>query len=120
MRTFDRGRGSECNEAVHETAAAGQLLVLHGDRFDAVIGLREMAPRISAMAPTPWLCTSNEVCHALRRALNLPYWSLSAWLKGKVKNALEYICRFEEAVAREVRARGFDGVGVAVIFTMRP
>jgi len=24
----------------------------------------------------------NEVCHALRRALNLPYWSLSAWLKA--------------------------------------
>jgi UDP-2,3-diacylglucosamine pyrophosphatase LpxH len=31
-------------------------------------------------------------------------------LKQKVKNALEYICRFEDAVAREVRARGFDGV----------
>jgi UDP-2,3-diacylglucosamine pyrophosphatase LpxH len=35
---------------------------------------------------------------------------LSAYLKQKVKNALEYICRFEDAVAEEVRARGFDGV----------
>jgi UDP-2,3-diacylglucosamine pyrophosphatase LpxH len=42
--------------------------------------------------------------------LGLRYWSLSAYLKLKVKNALEYICRFEEAVANDVRARGFDGV----------
>jgi UDP-2,3-diacylglucosamine pyrophosphatase LpxH len=46
----------------------------------------------------------------MRRWLGLEYWSLSAYLKQKVKNALEYICRFEGAVAREVSARGFDGV----------
>ena len=45
-----------------------------------------------------------------RALLGLNYWSLSAYLKQKVKNALEYICRFEEAVADDVRARGFDGV----------
>ena len=45
-----------------------------------------------------------------RRWMGLEYWSLSAFLKHKVKNALEYICRFEGAVARDVKARGFDGV----------
>jgi UDP-2,3-diacylglucosamine pyrophosphatase LpxH len=96
-------------EAVHETADGRQLLVLHGDRFDAVIAYAKWLAHLGDGAYTMALHL-NEVCHALRRALNLPYWSLSAWLKGKVKNALEYICRFEEAVAREVRARGFDGV----------
>ena len=42
--------------------------------------------------------------------LGLPYWSLSAWLKHKVKNAVKYIVDFEEAVAAEARRRGFDGV----------
>jgi UDP-2,3-diacylglucosamine pyrophosphatase LpxH len=42
--------------------------------------------------------------------MGLEYWSLAAFLKQKVKNALEYICRFESAVAGEVRARGLDGV----------
>ncbi len=46
----------------------------------------------------------------MRRALGLPYWSLSAYLKLKVKNAVDFICRFEEAVAREVRLKGLDGV----------
>ena len=46
----------------------------------------------------------------MRRRLGLPYWSLSACLKHKVKNAVEYISRFEEVVAREAEMRGVDGV----------
>jgi UDP-2,3-diacylglucosamine pyrophosphatase LpxH len=40
----------------------------------------------------------------------LPYWSLSQFLKLRVKNAVSYICAFEEALAREAATRGFDGV----------
>jgi UDP-2,3-diacylglucosamine pyrophosphatase LpxH len=32
------------------------------------------------------------------------------YLKLKVKRAVSYVCAFEEAVAREVRRRGLDGV----------
>jgi UDP-2,3-diacylglucosamine pyrophosphatase LpxH len=40
----------------------------------------------------------------------LPYWSLSAYLKQRVKNAIEYISRFELAVADAAAKRGVDGV----------
>ena len=40
----------------------------------------------------------------------MPYWSLSAYAKQKVKNAVNIISEFEEAVARECRRRGLDGV----------
>lgn len=96
-------------EAVHETADGRRLLVLHGDRFDTVIACAKWLAHLGDGAYTLAL-QLNEVCHAVRRGLGLPYWSLSAYLKQKVKNALEYICRFEAAVAREARSRGFDGV----------
>ena len=96
-------------EAVHETADGRRLLVLHGDRFDAVIACAKWLAHLGDGAYTLALHL-NEVCHAVRRRLGLRYWSLSHYLKQKVKNALEYICRFEAAVAREARARGFDGV----------
>jgi len=96
-------------EAVHETADGRRLLVIHGDRFDAVIACAKWLAHLGDGAYTLALHL-NEVCHAVRRRLGLRYWSLSAFLKQKVKNALEYICRFEAAVAREARARGFDGV----------
>jgi UDP-2,3-diacylglucosamine pyrophosphatase LpxH len=40
----------------------------------------------------------------------MPYWSLSRWLKDHVKNAVEYISRFEEAVAQEAERRHVHGV----------
>ena len=42
--------------------------------------------------------------------LGLPYWSLSKYLKLKVKRAVSYVSDFEVAVAREARRRGADGV----------
>jgi UDP-2,3-diacylglucosamine pyrophosphatase LpxH len=52
----------------------------------------------------------NDLLSRIRRRFGLPYWSLSAWLKHKVKNAVEYISRFEEVVALEAQKRGVDGV----------
>ena len=42
--------------------------------------------------------------------MGLPYWSLSSYLKAKVKDAAAFIANFEEAVARLARERGADGV----------
>jgi UDP-2,3-diacylglucosamine pyrophosphatase LpxH len=40
----------------------------------------------------------------------LPYWSLSAYLKNRVKRAVEFISHFEDAVVREARSRDCQGV----------
>jgi UDP-2,3-diacylglucosamine pyrophosphatase LpxH len=48
--------------------------------------------------------------NTIRRKLNLPYWSLSAYLKHKVKNAVEFIGAFETVLAEEARRHHVDGV----------
>jgi UDP-2,3-diacylglucosamine pyrophosphatase LpxH len=96
-------------EAVHQTADGKKLLVVHGDQFDGVIAYAKWLAHLGDHAYTAALHL-NEIFCAARRALGLPYWSLSTYLKRKVKNAVEYVCRFQEAVVREARARGFDGV----------
>jgi UDP-2,3-diacylglucosamine pyrophosphatase LpxH len=52
----------------------------------------------------------NHWFNTLRRRLGYPYWSLSAYLKHKVKNAVKYIDNFEAVVAREAVTRKLDGV----------
>ena len=96
-------------ETVHITADGRHLLVLHGDRFDAVIAYAKWLALLGDWAYS-FVIELNEWCYGIRRLLGLHYWSLAAFLKQKVKNALEYICCFENAVAREVRERGLDGV----------
>jgi UDP-2,3-diacylglucosamine pyrophosphatase LpxH len=96
-------------EAIHETANGLRLLVIHGDQFDGVIGcakwLAHAGDRAYAIA-----LQLNDALHAVRRSLGLPYWSLSAYLKRAVKNAVEYVSRYEEIVARAAASRGVDGV----------
>ena len=97
------------DEAVHLTADGQRLLVIHGDLFDAVVqGARWLAHAGDA-AYMLSLKVNRWFNHA-RAKLGLPYWSLSQFLKHRVKNAVSYITKFEEAIANEARRRGFDGV----------
>jgi UDP-2,3-diacylglucosamine pyrophosphatase LpxH len=96
-------------EPIHETANGRRLLVLHGDRFDGVIACAKWLAHAGDWAygvALRW----NDLLFEIRKQLGLPYWSLSAWLKHKVKNAVEYISHFEQAVAAEAGRRGVDGV----------
>jgi len=96
-------------EAVHVGADGRQFLVIHGDQFDGVIAYAKWLALLGDWAYT-FALQLNGLCHFVRRQFGLKYWSLSAYLKQKVKNAVEYICRFEDAVAREAASRGLDGV----------
>jgi hypothetical protein len=46
----------------------------------------------------------------MRRLLGLPYWSLSRWIKLKVKNAVNFIGEFEKTLSIEGRRHHVDGV----------
>jgi UDP-2,3-diacylglucosamine pyrophosphatase LpxH len=96
-------------EAVHETADGLRLLVLHGDFFDAVVRHARWLALLGDGAYTAAL-TLNRYFNTVRRRLGYPYWSLSQYLKLKVKNAVQYIGSYAEAVCDEARRRGFDGV----------
>jgi UDP-2,3-diacylglucosamine pyrophosphatase LpxH len=52
----------------------------------------------------------NTSFNALRRALGLPYWSLSQWLKLKVKNAVNFIGEFERTLSTEALRHSVYGV----------
>jgi UDP-2,3-diacylglucosamine pyrophosphatase LpxH len=97
------------DEAVHVTADGRRLLVTHGDAFDGVVLYARWLAFLGDKA-YGLLLRANILFNAVRRRLKLPYWSLSAHLKRKVKNAVQYVCSFEEAVAREATERGFDGI----------
>jgi UDP-2,3-diacylglucosamine pyrophosphatase LpxH len=103
-------------EAIHETADGRRLLVTHGDSFDGVVLYARWLAFLGDKA-YGLLLRSNILLNAIRRRMKLPYWSLSAHMKRKVKNAVEYVCNFEDAVAREAHDRGLDGVVCGHIHT---
>ena len=96
-------------DAIHQAADGKRYLVTHGDEFDGVI----QHARWLAFAGD-WgyraLLTLNTHFNRARHMLGLGYWSLSAYLKHRVKNAVAFIDKFEAAMADEARRRGVDGV----------
>jgi UDP-2,3-diacylglucosamine pyrophosphatase LpxH len=97
------------DELVHTTAAGKRMLVLHGDRFDGVIACAKWLAYVGDSLYT-MILTFNQWFNAWRARAGLPYWSLSQYLKSKVKNAVSYISSFEDALAAEAKRRGLDGV----------
>lgn len=97
------------NEAIHETASGTRLLVLHGDKFD------------SAVQNSAWLTAAgnhlydrllglNRWLASYRKLRGKPYFSISAWLKQKIKLAVNYIGDFENVLVQELRKQQVDGV----------
>lgn len=96
-------------EAIHETADGRRMLVLHGDAFDGVVRYARWLALLGDSAYNLALVL-NHWFNLARRRLGFGYWSMSAWLKGRVKNAVHFIDQYEQAVAEEARRRGVDGV----------
>jgi UDP-2,3-diacylglucosamine pyrophosphatase LpxH len=96
-------------ETVHIAADGKRYLVIHGDTFDVVVRHAKWLAHLGDGAYTTALAL-NTLLNTVRRRLGLTYWSLSAWAKLKVKNAVSFIGHFEETLARE--ARRLDCVGV--------
>ena len=96
-------------EAMHETAAGRRLLIIHGDEFDGVVRYARWLALLGDHAYNLMLF-ANHYFNVARRRLGYPYWSLSAYVKHRVKNATEYIGRFADAVADAARKHQVDGV----------
>jgi UDP-2,3-diacylglucosamine pyrophosphatase LpxH len=96
-------------DAIHETADGKRFLVLHGDEFDGVVQHARWLAFVGDYAYRALIAT-NTLFNRVRRRMGFGYWSLSAFLKTKVKNALQFVENFESAVADEARRRGVDGV----------
>jgi UDP-2,3-diacylglucosamine pyrophosphatase LpxH len=103
------GRIEIADKAIHVLADGRRFLVLHGDEFDLVTNYAK------------WLAIAGDYAYRaaivvnlwfnyMRRHLGFGYWSLSAFLKLRVKNAVGFIGDFERTVADEARRQGVQGV----------
>jgi UDP-2,3-diacylglucosamine pyrophosphatase LpxH len=97
------------HEWVHQRADGKRFWITHGDLFDGVIQHAKWLAYVGDWA-YEFTLKLNAWLNRLRGRLGLPYWSLSKYLKLKVKRAVSFIGDYERAVAREARKREVDGV----------
>ncbi|HOO62596.1 MAG TPA: UDP-2,3-diacylglucosamine diphosphatase [Synergistaceae bacterium] len=96
-------------QAIHKTLDGKKMLVMHGDEFDAVMNHGKWLARLGDVAydGALWL---NYFLNGVRSFFGMRYWSLSQFLKHKVKDAVNFIGEFEKHLAEEMRRQKLDGV----------
>ena len=85
--------------AVHRTWDGRKILVMHGHELDTVVQNMGWLAHVGDIG-YQLLLQANRPVHWIRHRLGLAPWSLSAYVKSRVKNAVNFISEFEEAVAR--------------------
>lgn len=97
------------DETVHTLLDGRSLWVTHGDLFDGVLQHARWLALLGDMLYT-LILKLNKGFNAVRHRLGLGYWSLSQYLKHRVKKAVSFISAFERAMVAEARRRGHHGV----------
>jgi len=113
--TFRKHAGMHFNgidiqlEATHETWNGRKFLIVHGDGFDSIVCSSKSLAYIGGEV-YDILITVNRWFNAIRSILGFNYWSLSAYLKHKVKNAVSFMTNYQHILSLEAQKRQVDGI----------
>jgi UDP-2,3-diacylglucosamine pyrophosphatase LpxH len=95
--------------AIHRTADGQRILVIHGHELDTVVqNVKWLA--FAGDVGYQFLLSLNPAINFVRRRFGLGYWSLSAYAKQRVKDAVSFIGKFEEAVVHYAERYAVDAV----------
>jgi UDP-2,3-diacylglucosamine pyrophosphatase LpxH len=106
---YDFGGIRICKKTSHITADNRRFMVIHGDEFDVVVKYRKWLAFLGDTAYT-FALYLNDILTWIRSRLGLPYWSLSQYLKHRVKDAVAFVGDFEETLLAETRKENHHGV----------
>jgi UDP-2,3-diacylglucosamine pyrophosphatase LpxH len=96
------------NDMIYESNGK-KFFITHGDVFDSVTSSFRWIAYLGDIGYTFLLWLNRQVNYHRRRK-GLSYFSLSQYIKGKVKSAISYIDEYEKELAKMARSRGCDGI----------
>ena len=95
---------------VHTTAAGKKFLIVHGDEYDTIAQCHKWIAKIGNDG-YDFLLWVNRIIRATRKKLGIQSnFSLAAYVKFKVKNAVQFISDYEESIVNTLKDQNLDGV----------
>jgi len=105
---FQMGNLSIQKDMIYESHGK-KFFITHGDVFDSITTNLRWIAYLGDIGYT-FLLWLNSVVNQIRLKRGLPYFSLSHYVKGKVKSAVTYIDQYEVELAKMAKAKGCDGI----------
>ena len=98
------------NSVIHTTVKGLKFLVVHGDEYDTIAKYHRWIAKLGSKG-YDLLLEVNRVLRGVRRLFGLrSHFSLAAFVKYKVKNAVQFISDYEESIVATLNDEGLDGV----------
>jgi UDP-2,3-diacylglucosamine pyrophosphatase LpxH len=108
-KSFRFGNIRLVDDDIHITSSGKKYLIIHGDQFDTIIRNAKWVTKLGSWAYEMSI-NLNIAVNFIRKIFGLPFWSLSSWVKYKVKKAVNFIGAYEETLSNYAKYRGVDGV----------
>lgn len=105
-----------CEQTEHITADGRKMLVFHGQQFDSIVKHAKIMATVGDWSYEV-LITMNRWFNKIRSFFGLKHWSISAYVKKTVKDAVNFISNFEKSVAHYAKMHDADGVIAGHIHT---
>lgn len=98
-----------CDEYIYTTKLGEKIYITHGDCFD---GFVRVHPLIYWLGDTAYEFSIliNKVYNYFRRLFGFEYWSLSAYLKTKVKNVVKFLGEYQKLSDNLIKEKGCDSI----------
>ena len=105
-----------CDEYFYQTSKGEKIYICHGDQFDGFIRLH---PFLYVLGDWAYEMSFkiNKAYNKIRRFFGLEYWSLSQYLKSKVKNAISFINDFKILSMKRLEEVNCDSIMIGHIHT---
>lgn len=97
------------DEDIYTCLDGRRLWIIHGDKYDVVVKYQRWIAVLGSIG-YDILLSLNTIINKVRARFGHKYWSLSRAVKSSVKDAVNYISHFEEALSNECKKRNYDGV----------
>ncbi len=95
--------------AIHRSASGRRMLIIHGHELDTIVQNVKWLAFVGDVG-YQFLLSLNPAINFFRRRFGLGYWSLSAYAKKRVKDAVSFIGRFEEEIVHYAKKFSVDAV----------
>jgi len=105
-----------CDEYYYETIKGEKMYIIHGDQFDGFVRLH---PFLYVLGDWAYEMSFkiNKIYNYIRKTFGLNYWSLSQYLKSKVKNAISFINDFKQLSIKKLEEVNCDSIMIGHIHT---
>ena len=105
-----------CDYTYYQTHKGEMIYICHGDQFDGFVRLHPFLYMLGDWA-YELSFKINTVYNKIRKIFGLEYWSLSKFLKGRVKDAISFINDFKTLAFLKIDQMECDSIMIGHIHT---